>query len=74
MKYNYCTILQPKCEQYWPSGVEESISLSGGMSVQLLEVVPFADYEMRKLVISHVSGVPAIDIHTCMYNVVSVGE
>ena len=42
--------------------MEESISLSGGMSVQLLEVVPFADYEMRKLVISHVSSVPVIDI------------
>ena len=62
--------------------MEESISLSGGMSVQLLEVVPFADYEMRKLVISHVSSVPVIDIsHVSsvpvidirMYNVISVG-
>ena len=43
-----------KCEQYWPNNIEETITLSGGLSVLLQEVIPFADYELRKLIISKV--------------------
>ena len=45
---------QVKCEQYWPSNVQGTVTLNGGLSVLLQEVIPFADYELRKLIISNV--------------------
>ena len=51
---NHC--LQVKCEQYWPERVGEAITVDGGrLIVHLNEVVPFADYELRKLTVYCVS-------------------
>ena len=45
-----------KCEQYWPERVGEAITVDGGrLIVHLNEVVPFADYELRKLTVYCVS-------------------
>ena len=48
--------LQVKCEQYWPRKVGETLTLDGGnLTVQLREIIPYADYELRKIIISDVS-------------------
>ena len=48
--------LQVKCEQYWPERVGETVSVDNDRLIVLLnEVVPFADYELRKSTIYFVS-------------------
>ena len=45
-----------KCEQYWPKRVGETVSVDNDrLIVSLNEVVPFADYELRKITIYFVS-------------------
>ena len=47
-------LFQRKCEQYWPEKVGETISPDGGVSVLLKSVLPFAEYEIRELVLTNV--------------------
>ena len=47
-------LFQRKCEQYWPERVGETISPDGGVSVLLKSVLPFAEYEIRELVLTNV--------------------
>ena len=53
--YMMCVCLQEKCEQYWPGRVGETISVDDDKLIVLLnEIVPFADYELRKITIYYV--------------------
>ena len=50
-------VLQRKCEQYWPDVVGQSqIQPSMTIEVTLKELMPFADYEIRRFEVQDVSG------------------
>ena len=40
---------KPKCEQYWPSKVGESMNPKPSLAVRFVQVQMFADYEIRLL-------------------------
>ena len=49
-------VLQRKCEQYWPDNVHETYDPpETTFIVSFEEVQPFADYEIKKLVVTNVS-------------------
>jgi hypothetical protein len=49
-------IFQRKCEQYWPENVHDTYSPpETTLLVSFEEVQPFADYEIKKLVVTNVS-------------------
>jgi len=39
------------CEQYWPEKVNATLNLGYNLSVTLTSSLPFAEYEIRKLVL-----------------------
>ena len=50
-------LLQKKCEVYWPDGVEDPFVPAPGspLSIKKKSVSMFAEYVIRKMVVSHVS-------------------
>ena len=47
--------LQDKCTQYWPANVGKTTTPTGSkLAVTLSSVQPFAEYEIRKLIIENV--------------------
>lgn len=48
--------MQKKCEQYWPDAVGQTVvQPNTTLEVTLKELMPFADYEIRKLEVLDVS-------------------
>ena len=54
--YALLSILQKKCEEYWPLNVDESIHPGHGINVALTSILPFAEYSVRKLTVTCVSN------------------
>ena len=46
---------QRKCEQYWPDNVNDTYD-AGNLSVTLTDLVPYADYEIKRFSIKDVSA------------------
>ena len=46
--------MQKKCEQYWPEKVNATLNPGYNLSVTLTSSLPFAEYEIRKLVLKDV--------------------
>ena len=53
--YALLSILQKKCEEYWPLNVDESIHPGHGINVTLTSMLPFAEYSVRKMTATCVS-------------------
>ena len=51
----YVSLLQTKCAQYWSDAVAEPFDVGNGLFVTLLEVRPFADYEVKTFSLGEVS-------------------
>ena len=49
------TPLQVKCQEYWPVNIGESISPCHDLTITLTAVLPFTDYSIRKMTVTHVS-------------------
>ena len=47
--------MQRKCELYWPEKVGETFKPGSGLHVEYKEVIPFADFEIKKFVVTNVS-------------------
>ena len=47
--------VQRKCELYWPEKVGDTFKAGCGIHVQYKEVVPFADFEIKKFIVTNVS-------------------
>ena len=64
--------LQRKCEQYWSDNVNDTFD-AGSLVVTLTDLVPYADYEIKRFSITDVSVhtccIDASDIHTSMQHV-----
>ena len=64
--------LQRKCEQYWSDNVNDTFD-AGSLVVTLTDLVPYADYEIKRFTIKDVSVhtccIDASDIHTSMQHV-----
>ena len=51
-----CVSVQRKCETYWPDNVHDTYTPPDtNLMVTFSEVQPFADYEIKKLVLTDVS-------------------
>ena len=46
---------QRKCEQYWPDNLKEYKEFGHGIRVEVVSVTPYADFEMRKIVVTQVN-------------------
>ena len=47
--------MQRKCEQYWPDNVHDTyVPPETTLVVSFEEVQPFADYEIKKLIVTNV--------------------
>ena len=55
--------MQKKCEQYWPASMEETKDVGNSLSVRMTSLLPFAEYDIRSLVVTNVSGHQSIIIH-----------
>ena len=52
----FLLFFQRKCEQYWPDNVHDTYQpLETTLLVSFEEILPFADYEIKKLVVTNVS-------------------
>jgi len=47
-------LIQVKCEQYWPENINATLNPGYNLSVTLTSSLPFAEYEIRKLVLKDV--------------------
>ena len=49
--------LQKKCEVYWPKSAEDIFvpALGSPLSIKYESVLPFAEFVIRKMVVTHVS-------------------
>ena len=47
--------LQRKCEQYWSDNVNDTFD-AGSLAVTLTDLVPYADYEIKRFSITDVSA------------------
>lgn len=47
--------VQRKCETYWPEKVGGTFNAGHGIHVQYKELVPFADFEIKKFSVTNVS-------------------
>ena len=48
---------QKKCEQYWPEKINGTLTFGSELSVTLMEYVPFAEYQIRKLKLQSVRNI-----------------
>ena len=55
-RVSVCPFLQRKCEPYWPDSKAEPVLTNRGVQVTLSSIEPFADFEIRTLIVKCVSG------------------
>ena len=48
-KYFDGSVIQKKCEQYWPDSVGGSLSVSNGLTIVLESSLTFADYNIQTM-------------------------
>ena len=61
--------IQRKCAQYWPEKVNETLETSSHISVTLLEIIPFANFEQKIFHVVKVSLLTCIQtfLHSIYY-------
>ena len=52
---HYILCMQLKCSCYWPKEVEQELDCGDGLTVQLEEELVFAEYKIKKFIVSDVS-------------------
>ncbi len=52
----WTSLWQDKCEQYWPSSINESWNVGGSLTVTLVEQRPYAEYKVKILTVEDVSS------------------
>ena len=58
---------QAKCEKYWPENLESTLKLKNNLVISMTEVLPFTEYEIRKLKVQDVCREAK---RTCVINIV----
>ena len=49
------TILQKKCECYWPENINNVLEPGQGIHIILASITPLTEYTVRKMVVTKVS-------------------